>query len=413
MLLYIFLSQLLPPLPILTYYYHTICKCFSFYYIVVSKTSASMINLNLLLLILTSTNLHKKLSHIPTSNPIHKILSYSLLLWTTLHTITHTLTLQRISLLQLYPIIHSHPTITSGYTLLSLLLLIPISTPLIHKFHHIFLPLHFTLNTTIIFITIYHGSLCFLKLNHTCPSHTSWIWLLPPIILYIITTILKYTSTTPIISSHSQHNFTHLQLQLPPNYLGKYIYISNPHHNPLEWHPFSISHYNHHNNTCSIIIKHSGDWTTHLSQNTPPNILHHGPFISLPNINPSHPNIFISTGIAITTFSHLLIHHTHSHTHKFIIITQSPHDILWLLPLIHPLNYKLISIFFTQKYHPIIPLNHLQHYNHKPNLHTLLHTLYLKSHSQHINIFFSGNSHTLQTLKKITSKKKYYKLHPI
>ena len=405
--------QLLLSLPPFLYYYFHICKCYSFYYILLSKTSAFMINFNLFILLLTSTNIHKKIFHIPNINPIHKILSYSLIFWTTLHTITHHLTLQRIFFLQLYNSPYSHPTISSGYTLLTLVVLIPLFIPLKYKFYNTFLTIHFLLNTTILFLTIYHGSLCFLKLNHICPTHTSWIWLLPPLILYTITIILKYTSLTPISSIHTQHNFTHVQLPLPHNFLGKYIFISNPQYNPLEWHPFSISHYNTHNNTCSIIIKHSGDWTTHISHAHPAKILYHGPFISLPTINPSHTNIFISTGIAITSFSHLLIHHTHTHTNKFIIITQTPQDILWLLPLIHPHNYKLISIFFTQKYTPIIPLDHIQHFNHKPNLYITLHTLYIKSLSHHNNIFFSGNPNTLQIIKKITFKKKYYKVFNI
>jgi hypothetical protein len=42
-----------------------------------------------------------------------------------------------------------------------------------------------------------------------------------------------------------------------------------------------------------------------------------------------------------------------------------------------------------------------------------LHTLYIKSLSHHNNIFFSGNPNTLQIIKKITFKKKYYKLFNI
>jgi len=413
MILILILSQIISTLPVFIYYYFNICKCYSFYYILLSKISAFMINFNLFLLLLTSTNIHKKIFHIPTINPIHKILSYSLILWTILHTISHHLTIQRILLLQLHNYPYSHPTISSGYTILTLVTLLYPLTYLKYTSYRIFLLIHFLLNTTIISLTIYHGSLCFLKINHLCPTHTSWIWLLPPLILYTLTLTLKYTSTIPISSIHSQHNFTHIQFHIPSNLLGKYIYISNPHYKPLEWHPFSISHYNHHNNTYSIIIKHSGNWTTHLYHTPPHKLLYHGPFISLPNINHSHFNIFLSTGIAITSFSHLLIHHTPPHTTKFIIITQTPHDILWLLPLIHPHNYKLISIFFTQKYTPPTPLNHLQYFNLKPNLYTLLHKLYLKSHSHHNNIFFSGNPNTLQIIKKITSKKKYYKLFNI
>ena len=413
------LSQILPIIPPIIYYYISICKCISFNSILISKISAFMINYNLSVILSLSTNIHKKIFYIPTHNFIHPTFTHSLSLWTIIHTISHHITLQRIITLNLTLHPYSHPTIISGYTILFLLLSLYILITIKKKLYHIFQLLHFIITSIILSLTIYHGSLCFIKLNHTCPPHTTWIWLLPPTILYSITTLLKYTSYTPIHSTlRIPDNITQINLKLPPSYIGKYIYLCIPHINILEWHPFTISHYNHSNHTCSIYVKHTGDWTSklqHLNHNIKSSLIH-GPFISLPTINYHKPNIFISTGTGITSFSHLLIHqqqHTHSNI-KFIIITQNPTNIQWLLNILPKHNSHLVQFFFTQ-YHstPHSHLQHLNYYNYKPNFKQLLLKLYLETPHPPINLFFSGNKNTSKLITKICSKHPYYKLYTI
>lgn len=409
----LFISQLLPIIPSTLYYYTSICKCITFNYIIISKISTFMINLNLFIILSLSTNIHKKLFHIPTHNYIHITLISSILFWSTLHTIFHLITLQRIITINLYTTPHSHPTIVSGYTILIILLIISISTSIKNKFYHIFQYSHSILNISILSLLLFHSSQCFLKFNYICPPHTTWIWLLPPTILYIITVILKYTSHIPIHSIlHIPHNITQINLPLPHSYIGKYIYICIPHINLLEWHPFTISHYNYNTQTCSIYIKQNGDWTSKLNTIHTKSLLYHGPFISLPSINPSTPNIFISTGIGITTFSHIIIHQHIPPLSKFIIITQHPDNIQWLLNITPNYNIQHLQFFFTQN-HSNYQQQHLNSHNYKPNLKHLLLELYLKTPNPPINIFFSGNKNTLRIIKKICSKHNYYKFHTI
>lgn len=418
MLTYILLSlQILLPIPTFIYYYYHTCKCISTFFIITSKVSALMINLTLSLLILLSSNIHKKITHISNINPHHKILTISLYLWTILHITPHIFTLLRfhsITLTSLYHLFLLHPTTLSGYILSLSLILLPLTLPLKYKSYHLFLYSHFSINIIIIITVCIHSSFCLLKLNNQCPPITTPLWLLSPILLYIITNIIKYNSRTYIHSViQHPHNISQINIQLPLHFIGKNIYLCSPKLSTLQWHPFTISHFNTQNNTCSIIIKHHGPWTSKLPL-LPHNsiLLYHGPMIATPTIHPHTSNIIISTGLHVTTFSHLLIHTTL--LHPFIIISPKLSYLQWLLPLVPQYNLQHLYIFLSQStpstQNKIYPFNCLPY---KPNFHTLLTSLFLKSQPP-LHIYYSGNKYALRQIQKIISlNKNIYKLHII
>jgi hypothetical protein len=417
MLTYILFSlQFILPIPTFIYYYFNICKCISTFFIITAKVSALMINFNLSILLLLSSNIHKKIIHVPIFNPHHKILTSSLYIWTILHISPHYFTLIRLHSITLTPLLNLlllHPTTMSGYIISITLIILPLTSSLKYISYHSFLYSHFILTFILLLTTTIHSSFCLLKLNNQCPPITTPLWLLPPIIIYIITTFIKYTSHTHIHSIiHHPHHISQINLYLPPHFIGKNIYLCSKHISHIQWHPFTISHFNTHNNTCSIILKTLGPWTSQLS-NLPHNskLFYHGPMLSTPTITPYYNNIFISTGLHLTTFSHLIIHTTL--LSPFIIITPTLSHIQWIIPLIPHYNLQHLHIFLSQSNHHSLTSQPFNCYPYKPNFNSLLTSIFLKSQPP-LHIYYSGNKNALRQIQKIIPNyKNIYKLHII
>jgi NADPH oxidase len=400
-----------------------------------AKTSGWLININLFLLLLFQIKSIKKILFIPFSiKYTHYFVVFYLYLWSLIHIISHYVNFSKLSNIT-NNLFNWGVGFTGHILIICLFLFILFSLPYFRKFKfHAFIAIHYSLLFFVLFFTSIHGSFCFFKPDVNsgvkCFPPTTWIWIIIPTFILFYEILYKYLSKKHKINNVILHhgNIYEVVLNLDISYLGKTIYVCCPDISHIEWHPFTVCKSSN-NNYCSLYIKIRGNWTTKFANllgissvdsvfsTIYPEIFIDGPFLSFPkNINDiinTKTTLFISSGIGLTTFHHILYNLYLNKSAKnmhFVIISKTKDEILWILDLLKKINNIQnfhLYIFFTSE-QPTKLLNiDLPYSLGRPNFECILNYLHLihDSSSGHPYIFYSGRNSIQNDI--LILKKKY------
>lgn len=410
----------------LYYYYNTLkeyrCTCKKYKTTFpLAKASAALINLSSALALISIVRFPKLFVYIPFKlKYLHICFSISLFIWSIVHSISHYIKFMQFK----YPLFTSGIGITGNLLLLSLLSVSLLSIPYVRRLRYqIFLYFHYVFLCVYSIILLIHGNLCFIKNDKgVCPQATSWIWLLIPLLYIVIYTIYKFTRYTSVKSyTNCGNNIIKLELQLRNNYDGKTVWICCPQISYLEWHPFSIT------TNGTIYFKIRGDWTSKfyeiLYKNNNVKLLIEGPYHTLPKdmvkIIEKEQTVFISTGVGITSFVHILneLSKRDLYIYKLhiILVVRYEQEIEWLLPLLTTL-YKRQNINIKLYFTGIVP-NYILEYIEipyiigRPNFKDIL--MYNKVKQESTSIYYSGKTRVGREISHMCKSIKQYKYYDV
>lgn len=374
---------------------------------------------------------------------LHHYLFCWMVLWTLVHTIAHTLNFQQLT--HSHKLVDPYQTWSVGFTGVLLLCIMSffviLSLPVLqtHRFH-IFIASHQFLFVVFMIFFIVHQTFCFIKNDFgNCPMTLSWILVIPPMVVYIGEYIYKYTHkpyAVQHVSFHGvQNQILQVQVRLPPTYAGRVVYVCCEHISQLEWHPFVVSLYNTETEVASIHVSNKGNWTCKLIRSFATSRVCR-PMLRIVCAQPSipikvsksvvqAPCIFISTGIGITTFSHLYsqFQNTMMYPCVLYIVTRHPSDVMWLIPTLERLrdmDLIQIELLFTASnlnYAQVrmeIPMQ-LEFSIGRPCFERLFAEQYINTVHTLVktNVFFAGSANIFKVVKKETDKYSLYVLHHV
>lgn len=419
------ISQIMVAIPLYFYYnnnniYYCACKKLPISF-PLAKTSANLIAINTGLSMISLIKYYRKYIYIPIKyKKIHYILVFNIYLWSTLHSIVHIINYNKLKI----NIIENNTGIT-GIILVIILILIIFGTLLkINKYNY------FLLNHTILFyiyiiIFYIHQLFCFTKYltkKKTCPILISYIITTPPLILYIIENIYKYTKYKIIdIEQINDTDIYKINIKLPKENVGKIVWLCCPKINIYEFHPFAVSLEN------TIYFKIRGDWTRELTKEKSQKVFVFGGIKiysdNVLNDICKNKSVIIISGIGLTIFVDILERLSKSKLNlkniDIIIIVKSYKDIEWITESyifdILVLKNVNIQFYFTDTSIITDTLFRFNYKYNRPDLNKIINGIYLHINMLHfeskkINIYHAGNKSIYKDLKKITNKYKSIKL---
>lgn len=354
-----------------------------------AKSSAALISFNISLLILFTLKFFRRYLWVPTSDPpliFHYIISSYILIWSGVHSIAHYINLSKSKK-------QEYLTWGVGYTGIILwILLLFVAVCCIHKSvlrhtnnctHHLIFLLFFL-------FLLFHQSFCFVKTdNGKCPFPISWIFVTPPLLIFLAENLFKYFNSITTIKNVIKHNnIIEFVTPLDATFAGKTVWLCCPQINYFEWHHFVVTattgsypytntsiHFTPHDTWTKKFAKLLGvEFDARLYGLTfpvvLPKILVQGPFHCYPkhilNTIQTSNCVLIADDIGTTTFSYLLSQLQNltvlTPTLTILFIVKHPFDLDWLLPTLTSLNSKFqtvdIHLSFTD-IDPFVDTSHL------------------------------------------------------
>lgn len=245
----------------------------------VAKASAYIINFNSAVLVLTMCQVSitilrgTVLNHLvpfDKATELHRLASYSLVLFAIIHSAAHYVNFSKIPTLWTSLAFLSGPGAT-GHILWILLLLIWITSivTIIRKMRYeVFWYIHQLSVVFFILTSVHGGAFCFIKrdFGSACLGSSTWKWLIGPSslkmieLLYIQYRVRKFTFISKVIVHQS--NVIEIQIKKPSFHYkpGQFLRINCPQIAAFQWHPFTITSAPE-ENFVSIHISIVGDWT--------------------------------------------------------------------------------------------------------------------------------------------------------
>ena len=238
------------------------------FWLALAKASAALCNLNSALIILSMCRVTIDLLY---SVPIlsrfpwdqmkyfHKLTSYSLLLFSFIHIVSHYINMAQLSgsilNVNVGKLLFLSGVGISGHVLILSLLGISITSILKQvrkKWYEIFWISHQALITVYTVSLSLHGAFCFVKLNSSgevikCSVASSWRWLVGPLAilsvekLYRFIRVMRRTDVLRVIAHPSMVLELHIRKPSMRFKPGQYVYINIPAISKLQWHPFTIT----------------------------------------------------------------------------------------------------------------------------------------------------------------------------
>lgn len=411
--------------------YKCSCQRFSFTF-PLAKSSACLININVFLILCFACKTPRKFLYLKFFNfkLLHYTFVFFLFFWSFLHSISHY-----VNNVKTFGQLHfQHWTLALGNLLIvTLLFLLIVSLPFFRKYHFTsFLVFHWSLVMSFIAILILHGSFCFFKLdNGKCPPSTSFIWILPPLLLLVWEIVYKFTKKSVLCESVIKVGPDTIQLNIPYATCGAGIFwICCPNINPFEWHPFASVNQK---NNLTFFIKLRGDWTNKL-YNMYSCPLHpgiplrlDGPYHAIPKnlfqIIQIYESVIIAAGIGITTFANVFYQIVENNIQlnnlHLMFICKNMDDIIFLLPVLTKLDKLLhVHLFFTRQNTPTnLPFKNTKIYHHRPCFQTFFENVIIKHHfkvptKNQIKVYFSGKSLIARSIQNHVKKHIHFEFVP-
>jgi hypothetical protein len=377
----------------------------------IAKSSALLINVNLCVLLLSSNKIWKRWFYYSgkTWKGLHIYIFSWMFVFSTIHTISHIFNFTKTSTdLLKYPVNITGLLLSLIFIVLSIIGIFNIS----NRIHHI-------LVTLLLVVLSIHGTFCTIKYNfNQCPKATSWLWILPGIVLYVFEYVLKYTKRVCITDTQLiTDNILSVELDISDNYLGKIVWINIPNVSLFEWHPFTVC-----KGSCErpvLFIKKRGDWTTNFIESIESKrqkyILVDGPYKGLPDkfyidTAVESPCIIICSGIGVTTFLHKL----HCQNVYFIIIVKTINETEWIMSLLQ--NKMCNIIVYVTGLSKTILKDNIQYVKGRPNFENVFDNYLIQnvlSEHKRIDVYFSGSEDVYNKIQQIVKHYDVYNLHYI
>jgi len=251
----------------------------------VSRASALMINFNSALILFCCcritltwlrglTIVHKLGIPLDDAIGMHKLVGYSIVLFSMLHAVGHYINYVKFahhSQSNVWLLLFLNNTGLSGHLLLVIILLMvgmSVFKKIRSKSYELFYYVHKLFYAYFVLISI-HGAFCFIKTDdpiNPCIAPQSWKWVIPGLTLYILEQIYsffrahRFTYASKVILHQS--SVFEIQMRKPSFSFtpGQYVYLKVPASSFFQWHPFTITSAPE-DQFISVHIRVVGDWT--------------------------------------------------------------------------------------------------------------------------------------------------------
>lgn len=387
-----------------------------------AKSSANLVAINTGLLLIGIMKFYRKYIYISIKYKIiHYILICNIFVWSLLHSIIHVINYNIVNVS-----LFANNTGLTGLILLLIFVLIIIGSLQIVrlKYYNYFILNHNFFVYIYIIIFYIHQTFCFTKVlfqNKKCPLLLSWIIITPPLILYIIESVYKYTACYIKIKIEKVSNDIYkINIPLQKENVGKIIWLCCPEINIYEFHPFAVCFEN------TIYFEIRGDWTKKLSELTHADIFAFGGIkVYSDNIIDkiqNHKTIIIVTGIGLTVFINILdiLSKCNDLDLQIIIIAKSYKNVEWIIDsyILDILRIKGVNIkfYFTDTSIETDILFRFNYYYNRPNIEYIINNIYLNTvidKNIKINILYAGNKYLYKDFKNSIKKYRQIKIFKI
>jgi predicted ferric reductase len=266
----------------------------------------------------------------------------------------------------------------------------------------------------VLFITVsIHGSFCSIRYTlQTCPTPTSWVWILCGTIIYICNFFYKQVYVKDSDYKIISDDVIRLQLDLSNKYQGKTIWILVPNINIWEWHPFTVVKSNN-NDQCCLYIKRRGDWTGSLielvNHNVSMNLLTNGPYKTLPDDFDlflfSKYTVLIASGTGITSFLNVINRQNSFRKLTFVVIVRNRSELSLVCNLLENQSVNFIFYITADTKENTENTENVTYHLGRPDFKDLFDIILLKTlfdESNKIPVVFSGSSSVYNTIKRVS-----------
>lgn len=420
--MYIFIINIVLQLSIIPLYYYYnnnkeyYCACRKLPILFpLAKSSANLVAINTGLLLIGIMKFYRKYIYISIKYKIiHYILICNIFVWSLLHSIIHIINYNIINV----SVFTNNTGITGLLLLFNFLLIIIGSLQVVRlKYFNYFILNHIIFVYIYIIIFYIHQIFCFTKVlfqKKKCPLLLSWIIITPPLILYIIESIYKYTIYVKTkIEKVSDTDIYKINIPLQKKNIGKIIWLCCPAINIYEFHSFAVCFEN------TVYFQIRGDWTKKLAEHTDTDLLVFGGIkVYSDNIIDKIQNnktIIIVTGIGVTIFANILdiLSKCNDMDLQIIIIAKSYKNVEWIIDsfILDILHIKGVNIkfYFTDTSIETNVLFRFNYYYNRPNIEYMINNIYLNTiikKNTKINILYAGNKDLYKELKNNIKKYK-------